>query len=105
VSLLLVFRTNTAYDRYWEARKLWAVLFTHTRSLARKFLVDIKDFVENEAGVTKKGAINILLAYAVACKHHLRREYGINYEDLYHLLSHIPRFHRTGSNIHIKNLP
>ena len=23
ISLLLVFRTNTAYDRWWEARKLW----------------------------------------------------------------------------------
>ena len=23
ISMLLVFRTNTAYDRWWEARKLW----------------------------------------------------------------------------------
>jgi len=23
ISILLVFRTNTAYDRWWEGRKLW----------------------------------------------------------------------------------
>ena len=23
ISMLLVFRTNTAYDRWWEGRKLW----------------------------------------------------------------------------------
>jgi hypothetical protein len=26
ISMLLVFRTNTAYDRWWEARKLWGQL-------------------------------------------------------------------------------
>jgi putative membrane protein len=28
ISMLLVFRTNTAYDRWWEGRKLWAALST-----------------------------------------------------------------------------
>ena len=27
ISLLLVFRTNTAYERWWEGRKLWGSLF------------------------------------------------------------------------------
>ena len=26
LSLLLVFRTNSAYDRFWEGRKLWGKL-------------------------------------------------------------------------------
>ena len=26
LSMLLVFRTNTAYDRWWEGRKLWGSL-------------------------------------------------------------------------------
>ena len=26
LSLLVVFRTNTAYDRWWEGRKLWGAL-------------------------------------------------------------------------------
>jgi putative membrane protein len=36
LSLLLVFRTNTAYDRWWEGRKKWGELVNNTRSLAIK---------------------------------------------------------------------
>jgi ion channel-forming bestrophin family protein len=34
ISLLLVFRTNTAYDRWWEGRKLWGSLVNNSRNLA-----------------------------------------------------------------------
>jgi len=34
LSLLLVFRTNSAYDRWWEGRKQWGALINHTRGLA-----------------------------------------------------------------------
>lgn len=37
LSLLLVFRTNTAYDRWWEGRKLWGTLLNNSRNLAMKF--------------------------------------------------------------------
>jgi len=33
--LLLVFRTNTSYDRFWEGRRLWGVILEETRNLAR----------------------------------------------------------------------
>lgn len=36
LSLLLVFRTNTAYDRWWEARKQWGTLVNVSRNLAIK---------------------------------------------------------------------
>lgn len=36
LSLLLVFRTNTAYDRWWEARKQWGTLVNISRTLAIK---------------------------------------------------------------------
>ncbi|WP_300598558.1 bestrophin family protein [Niabella sp.] len=36
LSLLLVFRTNTAYDRWWEARRQWGTLTNTCRSLAIK---------------------------------------------------------------------
>ena len=35
LSLLLVFRTNTAYGRFWEARKIWESLGTRCREIAR----------------------------------------------------------------------
>lgn len=35
MSLLLVFRTNAAYDRFWEARRAWGRVLTAARELAR----------------------------------------------------------------------
>lgn len=36
LSMLLVFRTNTAYDRWWEGRKLWGQLVNSSRNLSLK---------------------------------------------------------------------
>jgi hypothetical protein len=36
LSLLLVFRTNSSYDRWWEARKLWGGVVNRTRDVARQ---------------------------------------------------------------------
>lgn len=36
ISMLLVFRTNTAYDRWWEGRKLWGALVNNSSNLAIK---------------------------------------------------------------------
>jgi putative membrane protein len=44
LSLLLVFRTNTAYDRWWEGRKLWGKLVNDTRN----FAIKINAILEND---------------------------------------------------------
>lgn len=36
LGLFLVFRTNTAYDRWWEGRKLWGGMVNSTRNFAMK---------------------------------------------------------------------
>jgi ion channel-forming bestrophin family protein len=36
LGLFLVFRTNTAYDRWWEGRRLWGALVNSTRNFALK---------------------------------------------------------------------
>ena len=36
LSMLLVFRTNTAYDRWWEGRRLWGNLVNSSRNLSMK---------------------------------------------------------------------
>lgn len=43
LSLLLVFRTNTAYDRWWEGRKLWGKLVNDTRNFAIKINTILSD--------------------------------------------------------------
>jgi putative membrane protein len=41
ISMLLVFRTNTAYERWWEGRKLWGSLVNNSRNLSIKLNVMI----------------------------------------------------------------
>ncbi|CAD7805451.1 hypothetical protein CHRY9390_01368 [Chryseobacterium aquaeductus] len=56
LSLLLVFRTNTAYDRWWEGRKLWGKLVNDTRNFAVKIntiLADDRDSADLIAGYLK----------------------------------------------------
>jgi ion channel-forming bestrophin family protein len=36
LGLLLVFRTNSSYDRFWEGRKLWGGMVNECRNLARQ---------------------------------------------------------------------
>lgn len=36
LALLLVFRTNSSYDRFWEGRKQWGSIVNETRNLARQ---------------------------------------------------------------------
>ncbi|TRX06952.1 bestrophin family protein [Flavobacterium gawalongense] len=43
ISLLLVFRTNTAYDRWWEGRKMWGALVNNSRNFALKLSVILQD--------------------------------------------------------------
>ncbi|ALI98271.1 bestrophin family protein [Rufibacter tibetensis] len=38
LSLLLAFRSNQAYDRWWEARTLWGAIVNDSRTLARQIL-------------------------------------------------------------------
>lgn len=43
LSLFLGFRNNAAYDRWWEARKLWGGLLADLRSLAREVQTFVPD--------------------------------------------------------------
>ncbi len=36
IALVLAFRTNQSYDRWWEARKLWGAIVNDSRSLVRE---------------------------------------------------------------------
>jgi putative membrane protein len=73
LGLLLVFRTNTAYDRFWEGRKSWGTIVNTIRNLARQIWISI-DEKEPEDRDHKIDALNLLLAFGVATKLHLRSE-------------------------------
>jgi putative membrane protein len=42
LGLLLVFRTNSSYDRFWEGRQLWGNLVNESRNLARSASVHLR---------------------------------------------------------------
>ena len=70
LSLLLVFRTNTAYDRWWEGRKLWGALVNNSRSMAMKL----------NAALLPTDTINriqlrsLIVNYAAVLRNHLNTE-------------------------------
>lgn len=68
ISLLLVFRTNTAYDRWWEGRKLWGALVNNSRNLALKLHAILED--EKDLAFFRK----IIPAYASILNKHLKDE-------------------------------
>jgi putative membrane protein len=73
LGLLLVFRTNTAYERFWEGRKLWGSLVNTTRNLARQIWVTIEETDASDRAA-KIAALRLLVAFAIAMKLHLRQE-------------------------------
>ncbi|MGE5655924.1 MAG: bestrophin family protein [Actinomycetota bacterium] len=73
LGLLLVFRTNTAYDRFWEGRKAWGTLVNTVRNLARQVWVSV-DEKDPQDLLEKKAALRLLPAFAIAMKLHLRQE-------------------------------
>lgn len=79
LGLLLVFRTNAAYDKFWEGRKLWGTLVVNIRNLAREIHVGsplesdrTKESAEFKVGEVR--VIKLLGAFAIATKLHLRQE-------------------------------
>ncbi|MEH1830036.1 MAG: bestrophin family ion channel [Nostoc sp.] len=73
LGLLLVFRTNTAYERFWEGRKCWGSIVNNVRNLARQIWVSV-DEISPEDKENKITALNLLAAFAVTTKLHLRGE-------------------------------
>ncbi len=43
ISLLLAFKSNQAYDRWWEARIVWGAIVNESRTLVRQLLTFYKD--------------------------------------------------------------
>ena len=71
LGLLLVFRTNTAYDRWWEGRRAWGQLLNVTRALAHQLDAQLA----GDAPQRRRYA-ELLAEFPVALAAHLRRPRG-----------------------------
>jgi putative membrane protein len=94
LSMLLVFRTNTAYDRWWEGRKAWGSFVNNSRNLAIKLSAIIKDSED-------RMRLKILIQnFISSSKSHLRQ--GVTKADLIDIdkypiddmlkVQHVPNF-------------
>ncbi|BAP13160.1 hypothetical protein AS19_03090 [Alcanivorax sp. NBRC 101098] len=69
LSILLGFRNNASYDRWWEARKQWGQMVNEIRSLAR-----VSGALLGENAPARRAILMRALAYAHALKGQLREE-------------------------------
>jgi len=66
ISLLLVFRTNTAYDRWWEGRKMWGSMVNDSRNFISK--LSVLELTSNERDYFER----YFPLFTVCAKEHLR---------------------------------
>jgi putative membrane protein len=76
LGLFLVFRTNTAYDRWWEGRKLWGLMVNNTRNLA----VKINTYLAEDDKANREWFAQMIVNIPHALKEHLR--HGVKPDDL-----------------------
>jgi putative membrane protein len=70
LALFLGFRSNSAYQRWWEGRGLWGLMINASRSLARQ----ARNFLPEEAREAKRAIILRQIAYVNALRCQLRRQ-------------------------------
>lgn len=74
LSALLVLRINTAYERWWEGRKLWGTLITTTRN----FAIQINVILPQEE-ITIRNRLHALICnYIHVTEDHLRNKFDQN---------------------------
>lgn len=95
ISLSLVFRTNTAYDRWWEGRKLWGALV----NVSRNFALKINAFVPKEEAERRERISLLIGSYAGVLKEHLRNS------DRDVILAEVPEFFRNSIPLSASHIP
>lgn len=68
LSMLLVFRINTAYDRWWEGRRLWGSLINNTRSLMTKVHAYLDESRPDDVAHLRQ----LIIGFPFALRDHLR---------------------------------
>lgn len=79
LTIFLGFRTNSAYQRWWEARTLWGGVVNHCRSFARKALSypdpgDKDPARQAEIEAFERDTVYATMAFAHALRCHLRKQ-------------------------------
>ncbi|MDE1160450.1 MAG: bestrophin family ion channel [Acidobacteriaceae bacterium] len=76
IGVVVGFRNNSAYGRWWEGRQLWGSVVNNSRSLARQVTASIRPTRSEEASAVetlKVGLVHHQVAYVHALRQHLRQ--------------------------------
>lgn len=80
VGLILVFRNQTSYNRFWDGRNAMASLNTCVRNLVRTIITNSYSSTHGPPSGTEREdierVVRILVAVQYAVKNHLRAEWG-----------------------------
>lgn len=94
IAFFVGFNNNQAYDRWWEARKIWGGLVNDSRSWARSIISYIPQGEADEHAALKKRLVYRQIAFLYALKARLRdavdetyRQY-LNSQDMQEVNSH-----------------
>ncbi|KAH9940400.1 Bestrophin, RFP-TM, chloride channel-domain-containing protein [Epithele typhae] len=106
IGFVISYRASSGYDRYYQGRTAWSDIARVSRVFSRLAWLHVPLRVQpttydanGNAGevdiavvrrvmAEKRAALDLIEAYSIAVKHHLRGETGIYYQDLYHLHPH-----------------
>jgi len=84
ISLLLGFRSNQAYDRWWEARQVWGAIVNDSRTLARQVLnFTESQYEEDEVHQWRQRMVRRQIAWCYSLGQSLRRMNPVNGLDKY----------------------
>lgn len=75
IGIIIGFRNNSAYARWWEARTIWGAIVNNTRSYARQVVTNIrwqKDAEEEAVHLLQRDLIYHQIAFTHALRQHLR---------------------------------
>ncbi|KAF5363089.1 hypothetical protein D9758_012627 [Tetrapyrgos nigripes] len=115
LGLVLSFRTSSAYEKYQDGRKMWSNVAIQCRNAAVLIWLHVPNERPAQNGgqamsilegiIEKKSMINLVQAFAVSVKHYCRGESGAYYQDLYPLISFLPRYSSHGGKTEADMLP
>lgn len=73
LGLLLVFRTNASYDRFWEGRRLLGSIVNRSRDLARQ-AVGYIDGADEASSADRAEVVRLIRVFYALLRQYLRRE-------------------------------
>ncbi|KAJ6496406.1 UPF0187-domain-containing protein [Mycena sanguinolenta] len=98
IGFVISYRAMSGYDRYWMGRTAWTDVIRNSRTMGRLIWYHVPPRLTPGANpnrstqemakvmAEKSMALDLIEAFAVSLKHHIRGEVGIYYQDLYELV-------------------